>query len=211
MKKEKEKEKHCKCGDNCKCGEHEHNHEHNCHCGDEHCDCKHEPTIEDYQKAFDQFEQALIKVDAELTKTKQEAEDNQRLAISYRKDLERYKERNKDIETQAKQNATEDLIIKIIPVLDQFEVALAGGGDEATKKGYQMIYASLKKIVESLGATEIEALGKPFDSNVHSAVSKLQVTKSEQDGIVTSVYQKGYKLNDKVIRYAAVEIGEYTK
>ena len=228
MKEEKKKKKDCGCGDpnctcgdnceckggdkkcNCKCHDHEHG-EHNCHCHDEHCDCNHEPTIEDYQKAFDQFEQTLIQVDKELTKAKQEAEDNQRIAISFRKDLERYKERNKNIEIEAKQNAIEAVAVELIPILDQFEMAFAGGGDENTKRGYQMIYSGLKKAVANLGITEIDAFGKPFDSNYHSAISKAQVEDKSKDGIVIAVYQKGYKLNDKVIRYAQVEIGEYTK
>ena len=226
MKEEKEKKKDCGCGDpNCKCGDDCECkggskkckckcHEHECHCHEhdhEHCDCNHEPTIEDYQKAFDQFEQTLIKVDAELTKAKQEAEDNQRIAISFRKDLERYKERNKNIEEEAKANAIVHIANELIPILDQFEMALAGGGDENTKKGYQMIYVGLKKSIENLGITEIAALDMPFDSNYHSAVSKCQTTDQAKDGVVTAVYQKGYKLNDKVIRYAQVEIGEYTK
>ena len=228
--KEEKKKKDCGCGDpnctcgndceckggdkkcNCKCHGHKHEHnEHECHCHDEHCDCNHQPTIEDYQKAFDKFEQTLIQVDKELTKAKQEAEDNQRIAISYRKDLERFKERNKNIEQEAKQNAVEAVATELIPILDQFEMALAGGGDENTKKGYQMIYASLKKAVSNLGITEINALGEVFDSNYHSAVSKSPTADKSKDGVVIAVYQKGYKLNDKVIRYAQVEIGEYTK
>ena len=228
--KEEKKKKDCGCGDpnctcendceckggdkkcNCKCHGHKHEHkEHECHCHDEHCDCNHQPTIEDYQKAFDQFEQTLIQVDKELTKAKQEAEDNQRIAISFRKDLERYKERNKNIEQEAKQNAIEAVATELIPILDQFEMALAGGGDENTKKGYQMIYASLKKAVCNLGITEINALGEVFDSNYHSAVSKSPTADKSKDGVVNKKKQKGYKLNDKVIRYAQVEIGEYTK
>ncbi|MBQ8468704.1 MAG: nucleotide exchange factor GrpE [Clostridia bacterium] len=190
--------KECHCND----GEHEH-----CDCGDD-CNCKHEPTIEDYQKAFDQFEQALTKVDAELAKVKQEAQTNQHLAVTYKKDLERYKERNKNIEEESKQAAIENVASKLIPILDQFEVALSGGGDQATKKGYQMIYAGLKRTVEDMGITPIEALGEKFDSKLHSAVSKLKTKDRSKDGVVTAVYQKGYKLNDKIIRYATVEVGE---
>ena len=220
MSKEKHKKENCKCEDeNCKCGcqdgaecncDHEHEH---CECEHDHCDCNHQPTIEDYQKAFDQFEQALIKVDAELKKAKEDAAENQRIAISYKKDLERYKERNKNIEIDSKNSAIENVAMQIIPVVDQFEQALKATQESSEKKGFEMIYEHLKRIVQGLGITEINALGQPFDSNLHSAVSKVKVKKKEQDGIVTAVYQKGYKLNynDKIIRYATVEVGEYTK
>lgn len=196
----------CDCGEDCKC------HEHDCECG-QNCDCNHQPTLEDYQKAFDQFEAALIKVDGELKKAKEEASENQRIAVTYKKDLERYKERNKNIEIDSKNSAIENVAMQIIPVIDQFEQALKCTQDSSEKKGFEMIYSSLKRIVEGLGISEIDALGNPFDSNLHSAVNKVKVKKKDQDGIVTAVYQKGYKLkfNDKIIRYATVEVGEYIK
>ena len=215
--KDKHKHKNCECDESCECGCNQgeeckcEEHEHDCGCADHNCDCHKEPTIEDYQKAFDQFEKALIKVDGELAKAKQEAEANQRLAVTYKKDLERFRERNKNIEEESKLAAIENVATKIIPILDQFEVALSGGGDEATKKGYQMIYAGLSKTIEDMGIKPIEALGEKFDSNLHSAVSKVQTKDRSKDGVVTAVYQKGYKLNEKVIRYATVEIAEWTK
>ena len=216
MKEDKKKcnDENCECGckngEECKC---DHEHDHDCDCSHEHCDCNHEPTAEDYQRAFDQFEQALIKVDADLKKAKQDAEENQRIAVAYKKDLERFKERNKNIEIDAKNSAIENVAMQIIPVIDQFEQALGVTKDSNEKKGFEMIYLHLTRIVQGLGITEINALGQPFDSNLHSAVSKTKVKKKEKDGIVTAVYQKGYKLNynDKIIRYATVEVGEYTK
>ena len=220
-----EKEKHkkhkdCECGDDCKC--HEKNHEHDCGChGDskddctcgEHCDCEKGMTAEEVQRVFNELQNAIIEADKEIKKTREEMLNNQRIAVSYKKDLERYKERNKNIEEEAKNNATENVAMQIIPIIDQFERALAVPQSDDIKKGYNMIYSSLSKMVENLGISEIKALGEDFDSNYHSAVSKVETKDKNKNGKVTTVYQKGYKLNsnNKIIRYAMVEVSEYTK
>lgn len=210
--------KNCKHGQNKNCDcKHEKHDDCGCH-GGENCEChgEHhsaEETQKQYQELFNSLTAALGEAEKQLKKAHDEILDNQRLAVSYKKDLERYKERNKNIETDAKNNATECVAAKIIPILDQFETALSAATETAETKGYQMIYTGLKKVVEDLGISEIAALGEKFDSNFHNAVSKASVKDKSKDGVVTAVYQKGYKLNstDKIIRYAMVEIGEYIK
>lgn len=228
----------CTCGDDCHCtpedncgchcGEHT-----NCGCGDEnctsgddcdcqddahqkhkeHCHCKDKPTDDEIKEMFAQLQYALMQADKELQKAKNDAMDNQRIAVSYKKDLERYKERNANIETDAKNNATEAIANELVPIVDQFETALASTQDSAERKGFEMIYSGLKKAVENLGIAEIDAKNKPFDSNYHNAVNRARVKDKKLDGVVTNVYQKGYYLKNtnKVIRYAMVEIGEYIK
>ena len=210
--------KDCHCGDNCDCTT-EHNcgcdcnhEEHGSHCGD-HCHCHHEPSKEDYQKLFAELQYALIEGEKQLQKARNEATDNARIAASYKKDLERYKERNANIETDAQNNAVENVAAKLVPVLDQFESALAATEDTPERKGFEMIYAGLKRAVTDLGVAEIDALNQDFDSNYHNAVNKSATKDKSKDGKVTAVYQKGYYLTktNKIIRYAMVEIGEYVK
>ena len=219
--------KDCHCGDNCDCTT-EHNcggdcnHEEHCECGDDcnchgedhkHCHCNHEPSQEEYQKLFTELQLALIEGEKQLQKARNEATDNQRIAVSYKKDLERYKERNANIETDAQNNAVENVATKLVPILDQFETALSATADTAERKGFEMIYAGLKRAVADLGIAEINALGQNFDSNYHNAVNKTATKDKSKDGKVTAVYQKGYYLTktNKIIRYAMVEIGEYVK
>lgn len=196
----------CTCDENCCC--HNHDDDHN-DCG---CGCCHDaPSAEQYQQMFMELQQAIIEADKQLKKAKDEVIDSQRLAVSYKKDLERYKERNQNIQSEAQNNAIENIASVLIPILDQFESALKATADSAEKKGFEMINSSLIKAVGDLGIEEIYALGKAFDSNFHNAISKVEVQDKEKDGVVTAVYQKGYKLknNDKIVRYAMVEIGEY--
>lgn len=195
--------------DDCCCHDHEHDHEH------EDCDC--DETIhgfadseefKKYEKAFIQLEDALIKADKELGEQTKRAEENEHLAISYKKDLERYKERAKQQEEEFKQKAIENVADKLIPILDSFEQALKVGGDKNTIKGFEMIEGMLKNAVKSLGIEEIEALGEPFDVNLHNAVSKKKTKDKEKDNRIAAVYQKGYRMagGGKVIRHSMVEV-----
>ena len=206
-------DKKCDCGDNCTCTE-----EDNCGCGCNgeehcHCGCHEELTAEQYKQLFAEFQYALAECEKALTKAQTESADNLRIATTYKKDLERYKERNANIQKEAINNAVEDVAVKIIPILDQFEQALNATSTSIERKGFEMIYTSLQKAVTQLGVAEIDALNKPFDSNYHNAVGKCQVKDKKQDGLVTTVYQKGYYITktNKVIRYAMVEVGEYIK
>ena len=199
------KHEHCHCGDDCDCDD-----EDNCGCG---CNHHKQPTEEDIRKVFIELQNALVLSERELQKAKTEAMDNQRIAISYKKDLDRYKERNANIQEEAVNNAVESVAIKIVPILDQFETALKVAQSSADTKGFELIYSGLKRIVEDLGVAEINSLGAEFDADFHNAVSKVGVSDPAKDGKVTAVYQKGYYLTktNKIIRYAMVEIGEYQK
>lgn len=211
----------CHCGENadCTCGEDCHCKD-NCDCQDDqhqkhkkHCNCGEKPTDEEIKEMFAQMQYALMQADKELQKAKNDAMDNQRIAVSYKKDLERFKERNANIEVDAQNTATENIAKVLVPIIDQFETALASTKESAERKGFEMIYGALKRAVEDLGIAEINAKNTPFDSNYHNAVNRIKVKDKKLDGVVTNVYQKGYYLKNtnKIIRYAMVEIGEYIK
>ena len=99
-----------------------------------------------------------------------------------------------------------DLALQILPVLDDCERALAQEtSDENYRKGVEMIYAKLKAALEKEGVTEIEAEGQPFDANFHQALMSEECEGTEP-GIVLQVFQKGYKLKDRLLRAAMVKI-----
>lgn len=221
-------DEHCNCGchdhecdDTCDCGcqdgEECHCHDEHCDCGDEHCDCgchDDEPVegseeYKKYEKAFIQLENALIKADQDLQKAEKRASENEHLAISIKKDFERFKERTKEEENKVKENAVSDIANKLIPILDNFDQALNIVADQNILKGFEMIQEQLKKAVQSLGIEEIDALGKEFDPTLHNAVSKNKTKDKKLNNTVATVYQKGYKMagkDGKVVRHATVEI-----
>ena len=105
--------------------------------------------------------------------------------------------------------ANEKIIGELLPVLDNFERALdAEGGDlEAYAKGMQLIFEQLKTALENAGLEEIKAMDETFDPNVHNAVMTDNL-EDKEDGTITKVLQKGYKLKDKVIRPSMVAVNK---
>ncbi len=105
--------------------------------------------------------------------------------------------------------ANERIVNDILPVLDNFERALNTETDdiEAYAKGMELIFEQLKSALDKAGVKEIEALGCDFDPNVHNAVMTDNTDEYENDKI-SKVLQKGYKLNDKVVRPSMVAVNK---
>ena len=99
-----------------------------------------------------------------------------------------------------------DALTKFLPVYDNLERALKQEtADEAYRKGVEMIMTQFVSTMEKLGVTEIEALGEKFDPAKHNAVMHVD-DESFGENEVVEVFQKGFKLNDKVIRFAMVKV-----
>ena len=107
----------------------------------------------------------------------------------------------------------EKLIKELLPILDNFERAIALDDDNLTDElskflaGFKMIYTSLLSLLNNMGVHEIEALGKEFDPNTMEAIMTTNIMEEEQN-VVVDVMQKGYMYNDKVIRVAMVKVNE---
>lgn len=106
----------------------------------------------------------------------------------------------------------EDIIKAMLTVVDDMDRALAAmevsSDTEAVKKGVELISQKLGDTLRSKGVSEIEALGKELDTDLHEAVAKIPAPEQQMKGRILDVVQKGYKLKDKVIRYAKVVVGE---
>ena len=120
-------------------------------------------------------------------------------------DLENFRKRSQREKDEARQFANQGLLEKLLPVLDNFEMALvaAGDADPAIRDGVQMIYDQLLGVLKESGAEPVEAVGEPFDPNLHEAISQ-QHTDKAAEGTVLQQLQRGYKLNDRLVRPARV-------
>lgn len=95
---------------------------------------------------------------------------------------------------------------KFLPVFDNLERALANEtADEAYKKGVEMTMSELRKIMENLGVTEFGEKGDPFDPNLHNAVMHIE-DESMEKNVIAQVFQKGFRVGDKVVRFAMVQV-----
>ena len=122
-------------------------------------------------------------------------------------EFENYKKRVDKENVEFVKYAKAELIYKLLPILDIFEIALKSTNDkEKFIKGMEMVYAQLFSTLESEGLRPIEAFGKKFDPYLHEVMLK---QKSDgDDGVVLEELQKGYMLNGKVLRHSKVKISE---
>ncbi|MGN1136629.1 MAG: nucleotide exchange factor GrpE [Oscillospiraceae bacterium] len=125
-----------------------------------------------------------------------------RVAAEY----DNFRKRSVNDRLNAVADAQAKVITEILSVIDNFERAMdAECSDENYKKGVEMIFKQYTGILDKLGLTEIEALGEPFDPNIHHAVNQVE-DENFGENTVCQVFQKGYKLGDKVIRCAMVVV-----
>ena len=125
------------------------------------------------------------------------------------------KEKIDQLEDEREANAkyrSQDLAKAILPALDNLERALQTEvEDEAgknLKQGVQMVLESFKAGLESVGVEEIEAEGQIFDPNFHEAYAQVPAEEGQESGVVAQVFEKGYKLHDRVLRAAKVTVTE---
>ena len=108
--------------------------------------------------------------------------------------------------------AGKDMILLLLPVLDDFDRAVANNEQvedpAALRDGFKLIQTKLSQLLESQGLKAIEAHHQPFDYELHEAIANLPVADENQKGKVIDQVEKGYYLNDKVIRYAKVVVGQ---
>jgi molecular chaperone GrpE len=109
-------------------------------------------------------------------------------------------------------NASETVMVSFLPVIDDVERALqaieTSGDLETTREGINLIYNKFKDFTRQNGVVEVEAKGLALDTDHHEAITKIPAPSEELKGKIVDVVQKGYMLNDKVIRFAKVVIGE---
>lgn len=132
--------------------------------------------------------------------------------IRLQAEFDNYRKRTMKEKMDLIKSGGESVIVNILPVIDDFERALMAFSemkdDDPLKQGISLIYSKFKEILKQNGITEIEAKEKDFDTDLHEAVTKIPAPKEELKGKVVDVIQKGYLMNDKVIRFSKVVIGE---
>jgi molecular chaperone GrpE len=126
-------------------------------------------------------------------------------------EFDNYRKRTIKERYELVKTAGEDILNDLLPVIDDFDRAMnmmsASDSIDAIVEGTTLIYNKFKSILENRGLTEINPVGVEFDPDIHEAIAKIKGT-DEQAGKIINVTQKGYTLNDKIIRHPKVVIGE---
>lgn len=163
------------------------------------------------ETATDNLEEMNSEEEINETKEEDAAQEeirnlNDRL-LRLQADFLNYKTRTEKEKVSSYGNATADLILDLLQVVDNFERALAADSTDGSsyKEGIQMVYNQMMGILDKKGLREVEALHKPFDHNIHYGVA-FEASEDYDDGIVIDVLQKGYTVNERCIRPAMVRI-----
>jgi len=127
-------------------------------------------------------------------------------------EFDNMKRRNAKERMELMQTAGKDVLLAMLPVADDFERALKSFENasdvEALKNGIQLIHNKFLNILNQKGVRVVESVGKDFDVDYHEAITKIPAPSPDLKGKVVDEVEKGYTLNDKVIRFAKVVVGE---
>jgi molecular chaperone GrpE len=146
---------------------------------------------------------ARKEADAKIAEAERKAADNLEMAIRIQADFENYKKRAQRENEEFRKYASESLITEMLGIVDDLERALSHlpeGSDVAT--GVNAVFQNLMKVLMSKGLAEIRTDGR-FDPSVHEALCAVP---GEDEGGIAEVFQKGYRIGDRVLRYAKVKV-----
>jgi molecular chaperone GrpE len=152
------------------------------------------------------------KVEEQLEKAELELLDLKDKHIRLQAEFDNYRKRTLKERMELLKTASESLLISILPVIDDFDRAVQTldkvEEEGHLKDGVLLIYNKFQDFLKQNGVKEIEAKEQPFDTDLHEAITKIPAPTNELKGKIVDVVQKGYYLNDKVIRFSKVVIGE---
>mgnify|MGYP001751168298 FL=1 len=145
-----------------------------------------------------------------LTKAQQEVEELKKQLLYKTAEFENYRKRTLKEKAELILNGGEKTVAAILPVLDDFERAIADKSEDpnAIKEGVQMIFNKFVKTLEGLGVKKIETNDKDFDVDFHEAIAMVPGMGDDKKGKIIDCVQTGYTMNDKVIRHAKVAVGQ---
>lgn len=148
---------------------------------------------------------------AEEEKLRAEVAEWQNKHLRLYAEFDNFKRRTSKERLELLQIAGKDVIVDLLPVLDDFERAqksMETATDiEAVKEGVKLVHHKLKNLLANKGLKEMDARGKEFDADVHEGITNIPAPSNDLKGKVIDELEKGYYLNDKVIRFAKVIIG----
>ena len=126
-------------------------------------------------------------------------------------EFDNFRRRTQKERADERQNAGKDVVAALLPVLDDFERAMkameTAADVNAVKEGVALVQHKLKNILSQKGLKEMTSKGEPFDAEIHEAITNIPAPTDDLKGKVVDELEKGYYLNDKVVRFAKVVVG----
>ena len=165
-----------------------------------------------FSRKKDKDKSKVQELEKEIEQMKAEkAELNDRFLRLF-SEFDNYKKRVSKEKLDLIATASEKVLVSLLPVIDDFERAIAANEKadniDSIKEGFNLIYNKLVQMMKRFDVEEIQAKGEEFNTDFHEAVTHFPAQKEEDKGKVIDVTENGYKLKDKVIRYAKVVVGQ---
>ena len=134
--------------------------------------------------------------------------DTIRLLQRNQADFDNFRRRNNSVRAESYEAGKRDAIVELLPALDDFERIMAAvqEPDASFVEGMQLVYKKFSAALGKLGLTPLEEEGK-FDPNLHNAIMS-EVKEGVESGTILDVFQKGYKVGDKIVRHSMVKVSE---
>ena len=171
------------------------------------------PDVDDSSEELNVVEDELSTVQKELDDTKSALEKEKKEYLFLAADFDNYRKRMLKEKAELLKNGAEKTLLGLLPVVDDFERGLAATKDiedaAQVREGMELIYNKLVKYLADNGVKEMDtASGSGFDADLHEAIATIPAPADDLKGKIIDTTQKGYMINDKVLRHAKVVVGE---
>lgn len=169
-------------------------------------------AINQSEEPAQEIKEDELHVDSETETLKQTINELNDKYLRLSAEFDNYRKRTMREKMELTKTAGESILTSILPVVDDFDRALKHMGEsdnvEALRDGVVLIYNKFKDYLTQKGVTEIEAINQPFNTDLHEAITKTPAPSPEMKGKILDCMEKGYVLNDKVIRFSKVIVCE---
>lgn len=162
-----------------------------------------EAEAESYTLSKEEF----VKVQAHIEQLQKERDETVVLLQRNQADFDNFRRRNAQVRKDSYEDGKRDCVAQLLSVLDDFDrVVDSSDGEAAWLDGVKLVQKKLRQTLEKLGLEEVDASGM-FDANLHNAVMS-EKAEGKEPGTILAVLQKGYRMGDRIIRYAMVKVAE---
>lgn len=159
-------------------------------------------------KKVKQLENEVEELEKEVVGLEEERNELKNKYVRLLAEFENYKRRTAKERMDILKTASSDVLRELLPVMDDFDRAKTAAGEEGLPDGIQLIYDKLLGNLSRKGLKSMESNGQPFDAELHEAITEIPAPTEEMKGKIIDTIEKGYTLNDKIIRYAKVVVGK---
>ena len=166
---------------------------------------KAENTQEEVQETCDDAEKKIAELQADLDKEKKEY-------LFLMAEFDNFRKRTLKEKSEIIKNAGENVLKGLLPIMDDFERGIKAAENtpeaDSVKEGVKLIYNKLKSYLGANGVKEMDPADDTFDTEKHEAISVVPVPDEDKKGKILDTVEKGYTINDKVLRHAKVVVGQ---